>query len=128
MSMKVKLSISHGLHRCVHRCPSTDLNIIEPLWGGLEERVVTWPLWLKIPLATVQDFFFLKDLFLGFLPLIDRTVKVWTGNEMERRGGEWDREMTAGRIRTRVPVGVQARTWSGLLLAPQCPPTREFNR
>ena len=35
-------------------------------------------------------------------------MKVWTGNEMERRGGEWDREMTAGRIRTRVPVGVQA--------------------
>src|SRR4029434_1521057 len=63
-----------------------------------------------------------KDLFWGFLPLIDRTVKVWTGNEMERRGGKWDREMTAGRIRTRVPVGAQARTWSGLLLAPQCPP------
>ena len=38
-------------------------------------------------------------------------MKVWTGNEMERRGGEWDREMTAGRIRTRVPVGVQARIW-----------------
>ena len=40
---------------------------------------------------------------------------------MERRGGEWGREMTAGRIRTRVPVGVQARIWSGLLFAPQCP-------
>src|SRR4029434_9241611 len=41
---------------------------------------------------------------------------------MERRGGEWDREMTAGRIQTCVPVGVQARIWSGLLLAPQCHP------
>ena len=40
---------------------------------------------------------------------------------MERRSGEWDREMTMGRIRTRVPVGVKARIWSGLLLAPQCP-------
>ena len=45
---------------------------------------------------------------------------------MERRGGEWDREMTAGRIRTRVPVGVQARIWLGLLLAPQCPPHLGF--
>lgn len=26
-------------------------------------------------------------IFLGFLPLIDRTVKVWTANEIERRGG-----------------------------------------
>ena len=26
-------------------------------------------------------------------------MKVWTGNGMERRGGEWDREMTAGWIR-----------------------------
>src|SRR4029434_7296742 len=33
---------------------------------------------------------------------------------MERRGGEWDREMAAGRIQTCVPVGVQARIWSGL--------------
>ena len=31
-----------------------------------------------------------------------------TGNELER-DGEWDQEMTAGRIRTRVPVGVQTR-------------------
>ena len=40
---------------------------------------------------------------------------------MERDVGEWDREMTAGRTQTRVPAGVQARIWSGLLLAPQCP-------
>ena len=66
-------------------------------------------------------------LFLGFLLLIDRTVKVWTGNEMERRGGEWNREMTAGRIQTCVPVGVQARIWSGILLAPQCPPLQMFS-
>ena len=43
---------------------------------------------------------------------------------MERRGGEWDREMTAGRIRTRVPVGIQARIWLGLLLAPHIPPLK----
>ena len=43
-------------------------------------------------------------------------MKVRTGNEMERRGGEWDQEMTAFWIRTRVPVGVQARIWSRLLL------------
>ena len=41
---------------------------------------------------------------------------------MESRDGEWDREMTEGRIWTRVPVGVQAHIWSGLLLVPQCPP------
>src|SRR4029434_4122430 len=41
---------------------------------------------------------------------------------MERRGGEWDREWTSGRIRTRVLHGRQARMWSGILLAPQCPP------
>ena len=52
-------------------------------------------------------------LFLGFLLLIDRTVKVWTGNDKERRGGEWDWEMTAGRIQTRVPMGVQACIWWG---------------
>ena len=39
-----------------------------------------------------------------------------------RRGGEWTGEMTSGRIRTRVLHGRQARMWSGLLLAPQCPP------
>src|SRR4029434_4493953 len=44
------------------------------------------------------------DIFGLFCLYSDRTVKVWTGNEMERRGGEWDREMTAGRMRTRVPV------------------------
>ena len=42
-------------------------------------------------------------------------MKVWTGNEMERAVGECDREITAGRTRTCVPVGVQARVWSGLL-------------
>src|SRR4029434_10812110 len=39
-----------------------------------------------------------------------------------RRGGEWTGEMTSGRIRTRVLHGRRARMWSGLLLAPQCPP------
>ena len=73
-----------------------------------------------------EPLFLFKDLCWGFVPYSDRTVKVWTGNEMERRGGEWDREMTAGRIRTCVPVGVQARIWSGLLLAPQCPPENLF--
>lgn len=47
---------------------------------------------------------------------------------MERRGGEWDREMTAGWIRTRVPVGIHARIWSGLLPAPQCPPVVSSNQ
>ena len=55
-------------------------------------------------------FFFLKICFGAFCLESDRTVKVWTGNEMERRGGEWDREMTAGRIRTRVPVGQGGQT------------------
>ena len=65
----------------------------------------------------------LKSVLYNFFPLIDRTVKVWTGNEMEKGGGEWEWEMTAGQIQTRVPVGIQARISSGLLLAPQCPPS-----
>src|SRR4029434_3537490 len=42
------------------------------------------------------------------------------------RGGEWTGEMTSGRIRTRVLHGHQARMWSGLLVAPQCPPKFYF--
>ena len=40
-----------------------------------------------------------------------------------RRGGEWTGEMTLGRNRTSVLHGHQARKWSGLLVAPQCPPS-----
>ena len=35
-------------------------------------------------------------------------MKVWIGNEMERRGREWDWEITAGQIRNRVPYMVGA--------------------
>ena len=62
-----------------------------------------------------------KICFWAICPYSDRTVKIWTGNEMERRGGEWDLEVTAGRIRI---VGVQARIWLGLLLAPHIPPLK----
>ena len=41
-----------------------------------------------------------------------------------RRGWEWTGEMTSGRIRTCVLHWRQARIWSGLLFAPQCPPMR----
>ena len=39
-----------------------------------------------------------------------------------RRGGEWTGEMTSGRNQTCVLHGHQAQMWSGLLVAPQCPP------
>src|SRR4029434_6415833 len=69
-------------------------------------------------------FFFFKIYFMAFVPLIDSAVKSGTGNERERSGaGEWTGEMTLGRIRTRVLHGPQARMWSGLLFAPQWPPS-----
>ena len=49
-------------------------------------------------------------------------MKVWTGNEMERRGGEWDREMTAGRIRTRVPRGRSSPYMVGATACATVPP------
>ena len=51
-------------------------------------------------------------------------MKVWTGNELERRGGEWDREMTAGRIRTRVPESVCI--WVSQTLMPQHGPSHQI--
>ena len=41
-------------------------------------------------------------------------------------GNEPDPEMTTGRIQTQVPMGVQARSWSKLLLAPQVPQHRSI--
>ena len=44
------------------------------------------------------------------MPLIRQDSEGLTGNELET-DWEWDQKMAAGRIRTQVPVGVQARSY-----------------
>ena len=56
------------------------------------------------------------------MPLIDRSVKIGTGNEREKRWGV-DRRKDIGPDSN---PWRQARMWSGLLFAPQCPPAFLF--